>query len=243
MNRIVTAALLATAASLLPSAAPAQTVPTTQVVLPTLAGTRLDVVATGESRQAPDIAEIQAGVVTEAPTAQGAIAQNATKMAAVMRALGAAGVAERDIRTSSLSLNPQYDYIENEGQRLRGYQAVNQLTITFREIAEAGGILDALVGQGINQINGPNLRIDEPQGAMDEARRDAIAIARARADLYAQAAGLRVRRILSISEQGSMQPPMPMPMYARAEAAQDATAIAPGEQQLEVTLLVSFELE
>lgn len=241
MRNLVLAAALA--AAIAPTAM-AQTAPAPVILSPALQGTRLDVVATGESRRVPDIAEINAGVVTEAPTAREAITQNAARMERVMAALRSAGVEERDIRTSAISLNAQYDYIENEGQRLRGYQAMNQLTISFRDIADAGAILDALVAQGINQINGPTLRIDQAEPALDEARREAIAKARARAELYAAAAGLRVRRIISISEQGSGPPP-PMPvMYARAEAAQDAsTQIAPGEQRLEVTLMVSFELE
>lgn len=243
MKKLVVAMMLATA--LAPAVAAAQAVPAAVVLAPALQGTRLDVVALGESRRAPDIADINAGVVTEAPTAREAIAQNAARMERVMAALRDAGVEERDIRTSAISLNAQYDYVENEGQRLRGYQAMNQLTISFRDIADAGAILDALVAQGINQINGPTLRIDEPESALDEARRDAIATARSRADLYAAAAGLRVRRIISISEQGAAPQPTPFPMiFARAEAAQDAsTQIAPGEQELQVTVMVSFELE
>jgi uncharacterized protein YggE len=126
--------------------------------------------------------------------------QNSTRMATVLAALKRAGVAERDIQTSSISLSPQYRYAQNEPPVITGYQASNQVTVRFRDIAKSGAILDALVKEGANNISGPNLTIDKPEAALDEARTAAVATARARAELYAKAAGLRVDRILSISE-------------------------------------------
>jgi uncharacterized protein YggE len=208
-----------------------------------LVGTRLDVVTTGEVTRVPDIARISAGVVSQSVRATDAIAQNARAMDKVIAALKRSGVADRDIQTSNLSLNPDYRYVENQPPVLTGYRASNEVTVRFRDIKETGRILDALVSEGANQINGPMLTIDKPDAALDEARQKAFAAARARAELYARAAGMRVGRILSISESGAAIPIYPTPMM-RGMVAQDAAAkIAPGEQSLSVTLSVSFELD
>jgi len=208
-----------------------------------IGGTRLDVVATGEVTRVPDVARISSGVITQAATATEAIRLNAARMNAVRDALRRAGIADRDIQTSNLSLQPQYRYAENQPPVLTGYQAANEVSIRFREIAQTGRILDALVAQGANQISGPMLEIDRPEAALDEARTAALTVARARADLYARALGMRVRRILWVSESGMAGPPMPRPMaVARAQAAQVAN-IDPGEQRLSVALTVSFELQ
>lgn len=211
-----------------------------------ITGTRLDIVAEGSVNRVPDVALISAGVVTQAATAAAAMTENANRMAATVAALKRAGVAEKDIQTASISLSPQYRYAENRPPVITGYQASNQVNVRFREIRRAGAILDALVAAGANQINGPNLMIDEPEDAFDEARTVAIAKARARAELYARAAGLRVKRILSISESGGYgppPPPMPMMQAARNEKSAADTSIEPGEQKLSVSVAVSFELE
>jgi uncharacterized protein YggE len=208
-----------------------------------LHGTRLDIVATGEASRVPDVARIGAGVVTTAPSAAAAAAQNATQMAAVRAALKRAGIAERDIQTSSLSLSPDYrQETPNAPATIAGYRASNEVTVTFHDIAAAGRILDALVAQGANQINGPNLSVEHPEGALDEARVKALAAAQARAQLYAKAAGKRVVRMVSISESGSASPG-PTPMYRMRATAQEATAVDPGTQTLSVTLNVTFELD
>lgn len=207
------------------------------------AGTRLDISAEAHVVRKPDIATITAGVVSEAPDAATAMAENARRMTGVVAALRKAGVAERDIRTAAVTLNPQYRYAEGKAPEITGYQAVNQLGIRFRDVARAGSILDALVAQGANQINGPELSIDNPEPALDEARAAAVAKARARAELYAKAAGLRVARIMHISE--TLEPgPRPMPVMMAMDRKTGAeTRIEAGEQQLGVTLSVSFMLE
>lgn len=218
---------------------------TVAVPVPVLQGTRLDISATGESKRVPDVAVISAGVVTQAAEAAGAMRENAQRMSAVVAALRKAGVAERDIATSTVTLNPQYRYGENVPPVITGYQAVNTVTVRFREVAKSGAVLDALVAQGANQINGPSLQLDQPEAAEDEARADAVRKARARAELYAGAAGLKVKRILSISESGGYVPQPPMPYAVRSMAGKEAadTAILPGEQTISVTVSVSFELE
>ena len=231
---------VALASAALPCAAAAQT-----AVLQPLAGTRLDISATGEVARVPDLAIISAGVVTRADTASAAIAENAARMERVRAALRRAGIAARDIQTSSVNLNPDYVYAERQPPRLSGYQAANTVNVRFRDIRNSGRILDALVAEGANQITGPTLTIDKPETALDEARTQALAAGRARAELYARSLGLRVVRLLSVSEGGGFQVPPPMP-YARGMVAQEASAaktdIIPGEQQLQVTVQMSFEL-
>lgn len=236
-------ALAGAAMVAVPAAVAAQSVPADMVALK---GTRLDVAATGTTKRVPDVAVISAGVVTQAKDAATAMRDNAARMTGVVAALKKAGVADRDIMTSTIRLEPQYKYAENTPPTITGYQAHNSVSIRFRDVAASGKILDTLVAQGANQINGPNLQIDKPEAAEDEARVDAIRKARARADLYAGAAGLKVKRILSISESGGYNPPPPMPymMAARSAKVEVAdTAIEPGEQAVNVTVNVSFELE
>ncbi|WP_225421501.1 SIMPL domain-containing protein [Sphingomonas parva] len=215
-----------------------------QTALPvqTITGTRLDVVATGEVTRVPDIAQVSTGVITTAPTATAALEQNAAQMRRVRDALRRAGIADRDIQTSAINLYPDYRQDERGGNpQLIGYRAQNEVTVRFRDIANTGKILDALVAEGANQINGPMLSIDKPEAALDEARVKALANARARAELYARAAGKRVGRILSISESGGG---IPGPVYGRvANMRAESTKIDPGEQSLSVSLTVSFELE
>jgi uncharacterized protein YggE len=236
-------ALLIATAMVTAAGAPAAAQTSVAVPVQAVAGTRLDVSATGEVSRVPDIAVVSAGVVTRADSASGAIQENAQRMERVRAALRRAGIAERDIQTSNISLNPEYRYAENRAPQLVGYTASNQVSVRFRDIRNTGRILDALVAEGANQINGPTLTIDRPEAALDEARTRAVAAGRARADLYARALGMRVVRLLSVSETGgySAPPPMPMMMEARGAAAAD-TKIDPGEQRLQVTIAMSFEL-
>lgn len=240
MNRILWGALLLGTAAALPSPVAAQQAAINQ----TIAGTRLDISATGDVTRVPDLATISAGVVSRATTATSAIQQTATRMARVREALRRAGIADRDIQTSNVSLNPDYIYANNQPPKLSGYSASNQVTIRFRDIASTGKILDALVDQGANQISGPNLSVEHPEAALDEARVKAIAAARARADLYARSLGMRVARIVAVSESGGYAPPPPMPpMVMAARAERDQTVIDPGEQRLQVSVSMTFELQ
>lgn len=214
--------------------------------LVTLAGTRLDIVAEGRVTRVPDVARINAGVVTQAPSATQALQGNAQRIARVVAALRRAGVAERDIQTSQITLNPDYRYREGQPPLLTGYQASNSVSLRFRDIANAGRILDALVAEGANQINGPSLEIDRPEAALDEARAAAIRTARARAELYARATGKRVGRLLSISEGGGFRPEPIIVTGTRVQSvsAQDVgTKLQPGEQDVTVQIQVSYELE
>ncbi|WP_380782251.1 SIMPL domain-containing protein [Sphingomonas sp. R86520] len=239
-----TTSLLAAIAALpLAAAANAQTAPSTVEAMVPAAGTVLDVTAEGHTTRTPDLATIRAGVVSQSPTAAAALSDNAQRMGKVLTALKQAGVAPRDIATSSVGLSPQYRYADNQPPVITGYQATNTVSVRFRDVAKSGTILDTLVAQGANQIDGPNLSIDKPETALDEARTDAIAQAKRRADLYAKAAGLRVSRIVSIAELGQDTGGSPQPMFmARAAMAKDSTQIAPGEKDVTVTLSVRFLL-
>jgi hypothetical protein len=239
MKNALAAAVMLGAASLASPAAAQQS-----TINQTIAGTRLDVNATGEVTRVPDVAIISAGVVSRSTTATGALQDTANRMSRVLAALKRAGIEDRDIQTSNVSLNPEYRYVENQPPQLVGYTASNTVTVRFRDVRNSGKILDALVAQGSNQINGPTLSVDKPESALDEARNKAIAIGRARAELYARSLGLRVVRVVSVNESGGSYPvPPPMPMYARADMAQAKTSIEPGEQKLQVNLAMTFELQ
>ena len=223
-------AMTAAPAPALPQAAPASD------------GTLLSVSSRAEARKAPDIATFSAGVVTQAADGNAALRQNAEQMNRVLAAIKAAGVADKDVQTSGISLNPKYRYAENQPPRITGYQASNTVNVKLREVAKMGKVLDALVASGANQVNGPSFGIDDPEPLYDRARLDALKAARARAETYAGALGVRVRRIVSISEGGAAMPsPMPRMAMRKAEA-YDSTPVAAGESSVSVNLDVVFEL-
>jgi uncharacterized protein len=212
-----------------------------QQITQTMAGTRLDISATGEVTRVPDVAIISAGVVSRSGTASAALQESADRMARVLAALKRAGVADRDIQTSNVGLNPQYRYPENQSPQLVGYTGSNTVTVRFRDIRSSGKILDALVAVGANEINGPVLTVDKPEVALNEARAEAVGIGRARADLYARSLGLRVVRVVSLSESSGFAQPAPMAMQAFTK--QSRTSIEPGEQKLQVNVSMTFELQ
>ncbi|HEX8387550.1 MAG TPA: SIMPL domain-containing protein [Sphingomonas sp.] len=237
-------AVLIAASLLVPQAAQAQSAPQSVEPLVPATGAVLDVVAEGRTTRVPDLATIRAGVVTQAPTAAAALRENADRMARVLAALRRAGLAARDVQTAQIGLQPQYRYGENQPPVVTGYQATNSVSIRLRDIARSGAVLDALVAEGANQLEGPTLALDRPDAALDEARTDAIRRARARAELYAGAAGMQVARIVAISEGGDQagpRPPMPYAM-ARAADAEAKTEIRPGETEVAVTVTVRFLL-
>lgn len=240
------AMLALTIAVTVPVAAQAQgqTPPATVEPLVPASGAVLDVVAQGRTTRTPDVATIRAGVVTQGTTAAAALRENSDRMARVLAALRRANVAARDIQTAQVSLQPQYRYGENLPPVVTGYQASNNVAVRFRDVARSGTILDTLVAEGANQIDGPTLSIDQPDAALDEARVDAVRRARARADLYARAAGMQVARIVSIGEAGAEAGPRPPVIYATARAmdAQAKTEIAAGETEVSATVTVRFVL-
>lgn len=237
--RFAPVAAMGLALAALPSTVTAQQASISQ----SIAGTRLDITATGEATRVPDVAVITAGVTSRSSTARAALQDSANRMSEVLAALKRAGIAERDIQTSNVSLSPEYRYPENQAPQLVGYTASNGVTVRFRDVGNSGKILDTLVAAGANQISGPNLVVDRPEAALDEARAKAVAIGRARADLYARNLGLRVVRVVAVNESGGYYAPPPPapPMLERAQMA--STRIEPGEQKLQVSLTMTFELQ
>ncbi|MBP7817418.1 MAG: SIMPL domain-containing protein [Phenylobacterium sp.] len=203
----------------------------------------LNLSAYGETRVAPDMATINLGVNTEAPTAAAAMAANATQMNRIFAALRRAGVADKDIQTSGLNLNAQYDYVENNPPRLRGYQATNQVTVTVHDLARLGSAVDATVSAGANQVNGISFGLNDPTAAENAAREEAVKALSAKANLYARATGYRVGRLVTLSEGGGYTPPSPMPMMAMARMEKDSsTPVAGGELRVRVDVTALYEL-
>lgn len=212
--------------------------------------TLLSVSGEGQAAREPDLAVFTAGVATTGKTAGAALSANSAAMNRVMAELKRAGIAERDVQTSNLSLEPVYaaypqpagDALEQQVPPIIGYRAHNMVTVKQRKLGEFGRVIDTLVSAGANSVNGPNFQLDDPSTALDEARIEAMKKARARADLYAKAAGLRVLRIISISEGGGYMP-QPQMMYARAAMADAApTPVAAGEVAMSISVSVQFEL-
>ncbi len=207
-------------------------------------GTLLSVSAEASAKRVPDVATISTGVVTQATDANAAMRANAVQMDKVMAAIKAAGIAERDVQASGINLNPQYKYVENAPPSIVGYQASNTVNVKVRDLSKLGKVLDAFVEQGANQVNGPSFEVDKPDEAYDEARVAALKKAQARAQTYADALGLKVRRIVSISEGGASIPrPMPMMRALAADAGfAKETSVSPGESSLSVSIEAVFEL-
>lgn len=210
-----------------------------------MAPPNLSLSAYGEVKVAPDKAMINFGVMTEAATAEEAMRQNAERMNRVMAALRRAGIAERDIQTSGLNLSPQYDYQSDQPPRLRGYQAVNRVTVTVRDLARVGTTADAVVSAGVNQIDGISFGLTDRTAAEDQARRLAVRDLQRKASLYAEALGVQLGGIRALSEGTSMSVPPPMP-YARGmvamEQADAATSVSPGELTVRVDITGMYDL-
>lgn len=191
---------------------------------------------------APDRAEIDGGVTTEAKTAREAGDANARAMTAVLAALKSAGIADADIQTSRLSLQPQMSSARPGGPtQVTGYQASNRVTVRLRDVAKVASTIDALVGAGANDIGGIRFTVSQESKLLDDARMQALADARRKAEIYAKAANVRIGAPLSIAEDGpGGGPPMPMRAAFRAGA---ATPVSPGEETLRVTVTVAYEIK
>ena len=267
MHRNVLTAALALSALAVTAPAFAQMVsPPAVEVAP--GNTLLTVSAEGKSFREPDMAVFSAGVTTQGDSAAAALADNSRAMSQVIAALKRAGIAERDIQTSNLSIQPIYadpnrdammaarmsgqPYVppppEQRVPTIIGYQAMNNVSVRQRDLKDFGKVIDTLAAAGANQINGPMFQMDKPDPALDEARLDAVKAARARAELYANATGLRIVRILSITEGGGYYGPPPVVfarggmMEASAPPPPPPAPVQPGELQMTTQVTVLYEL-
>ncbi len=197
------------------------------------------VTVTGEATiaVAPDTAMMRIGVSSQDKTAREASEANARQMTAVLNAIKNAGVGDRDIQTSRLSLQPQYDPNKGGTARLTGFQASNQVTVRICDIDKLPNVLDRAIAAGANEMSGIEFVVSEQSKLLDQARDDAIADARRKAELYAKAAGAKLGHVVSITEEGSAPPPRPMQAMRAG-----AVPIAPGEQTLRAMVTVSYEL-
>lgn len=200
--------------------------------------TTLNLAADGEIKVKPDMAVLNLGVTTEAPTAQAAMSENTAKMSAIVAALKAKGIAEADIQTSGLSLNPQYRYEPNQAPVRTGYQASNQVTVKVRALPRVGATLDAVVAAGANDVRGISFDLADRTGAENAAREAAVKALQAKAELYARATGYHVVRLVSLSE-GAASPVPPVPMARMTVGAERVQAVPVSGGELTVQETVS----
>lgn len=203
----------------------------------------LSVPGHGEVSRAPDMASVSAGVISQASTAGEALAANTRAMTAVLGVLKTADIAEKDIQTSNVSVQPRYNYDNNQPPQLIGYDVSNTVMVRVRDIGALGSLLDKLVAAGSNQINGITFEIAQPQAAIDEARKLAAEDATRKAKVYADALGLKLGSVISVSEGAGYEPPVPI-VRAKAMMADAAVSVpvAAGEQTLAADVNVTWEI-
>lgn len=204
----------------------------------------ISVSGVGRVKAAPDVADISIGVTMQDKEAGGASQQAAEAMAAVVTALLGMGIAEADIQTTNLSLNPVYDW-ESQPPKITGWEANNLVNVTIRDIESVGDVVDTATAAGANNINGISFRVEDPTEAEAVARSAAVADAKLKADQLAAAAGVTIIGIITISESGG-QPPQPLYMEARSALGADdsmaSTPVLPGEVELSVNVSIQYEI-
>jgi uncharacterized protein YggE len=204
----------------------------------------ITVVGSDKVAAKPDMAEIQVGVTTQAPTAAKALKDNNQAMAALVKVLSARGIADKDQQTSSFNISPQYRQGTPGvlGPEIVGYQVSNQLHIKVRQLASLGELLDEVVSAGSNQVHGISFSVADPTPLLDEARRKAMADARRKAELYAKAAGVGLGQVLLIEEQ-TAHLPRPQMMGAAMGRGAAAVPVAAGEQEFAASVTVTYRIK
>ena len=188
----------------------------------------------------PDLAQIEGGVTTEAKTAREASEANNAAMGKVLLALKAFGIDEKDFQTSRLALQPQYAPNRSGPNAITGYQASNNVTIKLRDVSRVAQVIDTLVAAGANNIGGISFMVSAASKLLDDAREQAMADARRKAEIYAKAAGVALGSPISISEERS---PGPMPFRKMATGMAASAPVAQGEERLQVTVSVSWAIK
>ena len=235
MTKIFTAALLA-ASMLAPLAANAAE-PTPR---------RIVVVGEGEATVKPDLALLSLAVMREAPSASDALSLDSKAMTEVIAALKASGIADRDLQTSGVQINPHYEYINqpdgSQTAKLIGYQVTNTITVRLRDLSKTGEIIDKSVSLGVNQGGSITFTNDDPKATLTEARKKAVADAIDKAKTLTEAAGVKLGQVVEISDLSYAQPPMPIVAKAYDQAAAPTTQVEAGENAYKVQVNVTFEL-
>ncbi len=204
-------------------------------------GGRIAITGTASINAKPDIATVFAGVESVGPTAREALTANSRQMTAVYDAIAALGIEERDVGTSNFNISQNWRHGQN-GSQPDGYRVSNQVTLRLRDVSRVGAALDALTSAGVNQAGNIQFEVEDADTLLDAARREAVQKARERAELYAGAAGVELGKVMSINEGGPMRAPQPVFAVAEARMASAPPPIAPGEQELQVSVTVTWEL-
>jgi len=208
----------------------------------------MTVSGTGNLSARPDIAYLESGVVSQGKTADEALRENTKAMNAIFDGLTKMSINKDDIRTSQFSVNPLYTEppVSPNGTRdaptIRGYQVTNQVTVTVRKLDHLGDILDKLVSLGSNQLNGVRFEIENPEPLLDKAREAAVLDALRKAKIYANASGVALGPVLTISESGNYQ----QPVYMKATMAMRDSAPVPmaaGTQELSASVSLTIGIE
>ena len=199
----------------------------------------ISVTGTGTIEAAPDMATLQIGVTTQADTAAAALTANSAATEAVIARLTAAGIAPRDMQSSNLYLSPNFTGYDSSTPSISGYVASNMLTVRVRKLDTIGSVMDAAVADGANTLNGLTFGLADPEPTFNEARKEAVADARAKAELLAEAAGVKLGPVLYISDSGAMTDPAPM--YRDAESASPVPVVG-GELGLIANIAVTYEI-
>lgn len=218
---------------------------------PALADGQMTLAGTGVARSAPDMATINTGVQTQAETAREALDANTEAMSELISVLREAGLEDRDIQTSDFTVSPQYVYSDTRDERgytlppeISGYQVANSVTITVRDLDNLGAVLDQAVTVGANTINGIEFSVEDLTAVHEQARERAFADARAKAETYARAAGVRLGQIEKIIELPREDDPQPMYRAMAMESASDQSVpVETGEMSYSITTTVTWEIE
>lgn len=197
---------------------------------------------------APDLAIVSLGVSETKQSAREALDANNKSMAAVLKALRADGIADKDLQTSGFSIQPQYTYPQNEDGTpkppvLTGYTVSNMLTARIRDLAKVGDVLDASVTLGVNQGGEIRFTNVDPEKSIEAARKDAMKNAIAKAETLATAAGVKLGRVVEITENMQRPEPMPAMRMSMAKEASDSVPVASGENRYSVTVNVTFAIK
>ena len=204
--------------------------------------TTLNISGHGEARVPPDQATLELGVTTQGASAVAAMQANAADMAKVIAALRASGVAAGDIQTSTLAVSPQYAYAEGQAPRLTGYQASNQVTVRTQDMKHLGQLVDAAAGAGATNVGAISFGLKSRGAAANYARIAAVKDLDDKAQIFADAAGYHIRRLVNLSETSTLEPG-PRPMVAMAAMRAEApTPVEAGEIVVSVDVTGEFEL-